>query len=70
MRTGQLKEKFIRGREYSGEQRRDAVEYYFAHRVSLTKTIRELGLPIKRDALRSRIEEFKPVRKLQTEDWR
>ena len=64
IRTGQLKEKFIRAREYSEEQRREAVEYYFAHGLSLTRTIRELALPIKRDALRSWIKEFEPEREL------
>ena len=63
-RTGRHKEKFERAREYSEEQRREAVEYYFAHGMSLTKTIRKLALPIKRDALRNWIKEFEPEREL------
>ena len=63
-RTGRHKEKFERAREYSEGQRREAVEYYFAHGMSLMKTIRELALPIKRDALRNWIKEFEPEREL------
>lgn len=64
IQTGQLKEKFTRAREFSEDQRREAVEYYFAHGKSLTKTIRELALPIQRDALRNWIREFEPEREL------
>ena len=63
-RTGRHREKFERAREYSEGQRREAVEYYFAHGMSLMKTIRELALPIKRDALRNWIKEFEPEREL------
>lgn len=61
-RTAQGKVRESKG--YSEGQRREAVEYYFAHGMSLMKTIRELALPIKRDALRNWIKEFEPEREL------
>ena len=61
---GLKKKRIIRQSAYRTEERQAAVEYYFVRGESMGKTIRELGLRVKRDAFRGWIREFAPEREL------